>query len=284
VWNLDLSVLDDVVDRSQVAFLVEMDHFVHEKYDFRLTCIEYLASRGFTHFGEEYDPRMGARIDEYLRTGNEALLEPLDEPPWYTSGILTKAERIPALEVEHARFARRLPKNIRWFGFDICADDTDYFELANAANTYEELAPAMALRERRMHERADAVLEQGHKTALMAGSTHLMKHDIGGSSSGPGGGTEHSIGHHVAESHDVVSIWMLHGSGQTSSPWVTDLRPQPGTLNEELARRYDEPVLVIPETTEPTRVTQMHNLVMECDLREQVDAIVFVPTVTPLRG
>ena len=42
--------------------------------------------------------------------------------------------------------------------------------------------------------------------------------------------------------------------------------------------------LVIPESGGPTRITQMHDLVLECDLREQVDAIVFVPKVTPLRG
>ena len=281
--DLDLSVLDDPAEAADVAFLVEMEHFVHEKYEFRLMCVRYLADHGFTHFGEEIQPAWGRRTDAYLRTGDETLLDIPDEAPWYTSGVLTQATEVPELRNEHARFARQAPK-VRWFGFDIGAEDTDYLELANEANTYDELGPAMALREQRMHERVDAVLSAGHKTALMAGSTHLMKRDVEAMPSGPGGGIVHSIGHHVASTHTVLSIWMLTGEGKTSSPWASELRPQPGTLNEELARRYDEPVLVLPETHGATRLTQMHNLVLECDLREQVDAIVFVPHVTPLRA
>ncbi len=280
--DLDLSVLDDLADAADVAFLVEMEHFVHEKYEFRLMCVRYLASRGFTHFGEEIQPDWGRRTDEYLRTGNERTLEIPDEAPWYTSGVLTQATDVPELKAEHARFARHAPK-VRWFGFDIGADDTDYLELANQANSYEELGGAMALREQRMHERVDAVLNEGHRTALMAGSTHLMKRDVDSTASGPGGGIVHSIGHHVAEGRNVLSIWMITGSGETSSPWASELTPQPGTLNAELAARYDEPVLVLPEGAKQTRITQMHNLVMTCDLSEQVDAIVFVPHVSPLR-
>jgi len=285
--DLDLSVLDELAGAADVAFLVEMDHFVHEKYDFRLLCVRYLASRGWRWFGEEIQPDKGERTERYLRTGDTSLLQPRDEPPWYTSGVLARATPIPELDTEHARFAEALKGSVpqvRWFGFDIGPDDTDYLELANAANTYEELAPAMALREQRMKERVDGVLASGEKTALMAGSTHLMKRDVDASASGPGGGLEHSLGHHVARTHRVLSIWMLNGSGRSSGPWVSDLRPRPGTLNAALAERYDEPVLVIPESDGPTAVTQMHNLVLECDLREQVDAIVFVPNVTPLRA
>lgn len=285
--DLDLSVLDDLADAADVAFLVEMDHFVHEKYDFRLLCIRYLASRGWRIFGEEIDHRVGERTDAYLRTGQESYLEPIEEPDWYTSGILTKAKRIPEYDTEQARFAtvvREAVPDARWFGFDVGADDTDYLDLANAANTYDELGPAMALRERSMHERVDAVLAGGERVALMAGSTHLLKHDIDASPAGPGGGAVPSIGHHVAETRSVFSIWMLNGSGRTSSPWVSELQPQPGTLNAELAMRYDEPVLVLPESDTSMRITQMHNIVLECNLHEQVDAIVFVPEVTPLIG
>jgi erythromycin esterase-like protein len=287
VRDIDLSPLDHIAERARVAFLVEMDHFVHEKYDFRLALVRYLAARGWRVFGEEIDERAGERTNSYLRTGDETFLEEIDEPDWYTTGVLTRAERIPELAIEQARFARSVRREVpdaRWFGFDIGAHDTDYLELANAAETYGELGPAMALRERRTYERIERRLQTGEKVALMAGSTHLMKRDVEHSASGPGGGTEHSIGHRIAAEHDVLSIWMLNGSGRTSSPWVTDLRPQPGTLNAELAERYDEPALVIPEQDESVRITQMHNLVMTCNLREQVDAIVFVPTVTPLRG
>jgi hypothetical protein len=285
--DLDLSVLDELADAADVAFVVEMEHFVHEKYEFRLMCVRYLASHGFTWFGEEIQPSWGERTNRYLETGDESLLDIPDEAPWYMSGVLTQATVVPELKVEHARFARELRRSVpqvRWFGFDIGAEDTDYLKLANAANTYEELGPAMALRERRMHQRVDAVLASGEKVALMAGSTHLMKRDVDRMASGPGGGEVESIGQHVATGRRVLSIWMLTGSGETSSPWASTLEPQPGTLNAELAERYDDPVLVLPESDGDTRITQMHNLVLTCNLREQVDAIVFVPKVTRLLG
>jgi hypothetical protein len=62
--------LDAVAAKARVAYIVEMDNFVHEKYDFLLMCIRYLASRGWSWFGEELDWRQGERIDHYLRTGD----------------------------------------------------------------------------------------------------------------------------------------------------------------------------------------------------------------------
>jgi erythromycin esterase-like protein len=294
-------VLDALADRARVAYLVEMDHFIHEKFAFRLLCMRYLAARGWRVFGEELDHRQGERIDSYLRTGDESLLDQIDEPDWYTRGALASAPTkapMPALYAEQRRLLRTLRAEVpdaRWFGFDIGADDTDYLELANAAESIDDLGPAMALRERRMHARVAAAFaaHPGEKIALMAGSLHLMKDDSlvdapGGA--GPGGDSADSIGHHVARhlsDGPVLSIWLLHGEGRSANPWLPppgELTPARRTLDADLLARVDRPVLLrVDDDTERRHITQMHNLRMSCRLSDQVDAIVFAPHVTPLR-
>jgi hypothetical protein len=298
------ATLDERADNARVAFIVEMDHFIHEKYDFRLLCIRYLASRGWRWFGEELDHRQGERIDSFLTGDPEpTLLDAIDEPEWYTSGVLsTNTDRYPkaAFDAEQRRFheaVRRCVPDARWFGFDIGRDDTEYIDAANAANTFEELRPVMALRERIMHARVAQILTEhpDEKVALMAGSTHLMKDDATVDAptpgAGPGGETDDSIGHHVAHhlvETPVLAFWLLHGAGTSGNPWLPppgELRPARKTIDEELAKRHDAPVLIrVDEQTERSRVTQMHNLVMTCRLDEQVDAIVFAPHVTPIRA
>ena len=302
--DLDLSVLDERAARARVAFIVEMDHFVKEKYDVRLLCIRYLASRGWTIFGEELDWRAGERYERYLRTGDESLLDPIDDPPWYTSGVLADASaRHPkaAHDAEQRAFLRAVRREVpqaRWFGFDIGYGDPEYIRMANETETFEALLPVMAHRERLIHERVARVLREDPdaKVALMAGSTHLLKDDDtcdAPGATGPGGDTEPSIGHFVTHElvdgpDDVLSIWMLHGRGRTANPWLPppgDLRAAPGTVDAELARDHAEPVVVVVDPDDRARrtVTQMHNLVMTCALGEQVDALVFLPEVTPLR-
>jgi erythromycin esterase-like protein len=294
------SALDAVAAEARFAFVVEMDHFVHEKYAFRLACIRYLVSRGWTWFGEELDPRRGERVDRYIATGDEALLAPIDEPDWYTSGVLRQAtarQPAAAFEAEQRRFAqavRRCAPGARWFGFDIGGADADYLSAANAADTFDALQPVMALRERKMHERVRRVATDHPeaKIALMAGSLHLMKNDDavrapGGV--GPGGTTDRSIGHVVANDltdAPVLSMWMLNGTGTTANPWLEPpgrLLPAAGTLDAELAQRWDTPCFLSTSDDNAERdVTQMHNMVMTCRLADQVDGVVFVPRVTPI--
>ncbi len=204
-----------------------MDHFIHEKYDFRLLCIRYLASKGWRWFGEELDDRQGERVDAYLRGGDASLLDAIDEPEWYTSGVLaSNADRYPkaAFDAEQRRFhetVRRSVPGARWFGFDIGRDDDEYIRQANAANTFEELRPVMALRERLMHERVAGVIRDnpGEKIALMAGSTHLMKDDSGvdtpGVGAGPGGDTDDSI---ATTSRTISSTVRCSPSGSCTAP------------------------------------------------------------------
>lgn len=293
------AVLDDLAARARVAYIGEMDHFIAEKYDYRLLCIRYLASRGWRWFGEELAADRGARADEYLRTGDAALLDPVDEPPWFTTGILAN-DRQPtaALDAAQARFmqaVRQVVPEARWFGFDADSRNRDYLAMANAARTYEELRPAMALRERIMQANIARVLAEdpGRKVALMAAALHLLKDDDAvsapGAGAGPGGDTEHSIGHHVAHAltdEPVLSFWLLHGEGESANPWLPPparLRPAPGTVDDDLLARSAGPCLVrVADDRERRTVTQMHNLVLHCRFAEQVDAIVFTPQVSPL--
>ncbi len=296
------AVLDDLADAAQVAHLVEMDHFVREKYAFRLLCIRYLASRGWRWFGEEIDHRAGARTDEYLRSGDETLLDPIEEPDWYTAGPLATgpprphpADALARWQRQQAVWVREHAPGARWFGFDVGGDDHEYLRLANAATSFEELGPAMAYREERMHARVDAVLDRalaaGEKVALLAGSIHLAKDDLGieaPGAVGPGGGAVRSIGHHTTARVDgaVLALWLLYGPGRTASPWLPapgSLHPVPGTVNEGLTADHDRPVLLpVRRRDDPVQVTQMHDLVLTCRLHEQADAVVFAPTVTPL--
>ncbi len=273
------SVLDDLADRARVAYVGEMDHFVREKYDFRLLCIRYLASRGWTWFGEEW---------------------PEVQRP-FTRGILAN-DRQPttALDAAQARFhddLRRLVPGAHWFSFDADARDTDYVELAESATTYEALRPAMARRERIMHAKVARVLEEhpDEKVALLAPPPHLHQDDDAlrapGVGAGPGGDTERSIGHHVAHEltdQPVLSFWFLHGEGTSANPWLPPsarLEPAAGTFDAELLARVGRPCLVpVGDDRHRRSVTGMHNTVLHCRLAEQVDAIVFAPAVSPLRA
>jgi hypothetical protein len=273
------AVLDDVAARARIAFIGEMDHFIAEKYDYRLLCIRYLASRGWRWFGEEW-PEV-----EHQRP--------------FTRGILANSRQpTTTLDAAQARFhddLRRLVPDSHWFSFDADARDTAYIEMASAATTYEELQPAMALRERTMHAKVAAVLaaNPGEKVALLAAAQHLLKDDLtvgspaGGA--GPGGDTERSIGHHTAHEltdAPVLSFWFLHGEGTSANPWLPEggrLAPQAGTFDAELLERVGRPCLVpVGDDHQRRSVTAMHNTVIRCRFDEQVDAIVFAPRVTPL--
>jgi erythromycin esterase-like protein len=370
------AVLDELVDASRVAFIVEMDHFIHEKYAYRLALIRYLRSRGYTWFGEELGWTDGVRIDRYLTTGDESHLDRVatygyegharadgrDDSP---TGILaesTSAHPEAAFRHEQREFARAVRKEaqtpgppLRWFGFDVdydpgvgyeelrdrgvvlerpagesLADESariastlessaaslaadarhalvvmagsfEYVAMAHPAESYDALAPAMARRERVMHANVDHVLDTvaaGEKVALIAGSLHLMKDDarvhapeVG---AGPGGGEIPSVGHHIAtdRAEKTVAFWMLHGAGESANPYLPTerkLRAARGTLDHALAKGWSTPALVPvsvpdPPPSIPVDVTQMHNHVVACDLAAQVDAVVFVPVVSPLRA
>lgn len=71
-------------------------------------------------------------------------------------------------------------------------------------------------------------------------------------------------------------------------PWLPPpgrLEPAAGTFDDELMTRVDHPALVpVADDHRPRRVTAMHNKTLRCRFSQQVDAILFVPEVTPIAG
>jgi erythromycin esterase-like protein len=290
-------ILDDLAAKARFAFLVEPEHCIHERHEFRLLCMRYLASRGWSWFGEEVDWRWGERVDAYVTTGDEALLDPVDDHRLYTSGLLAPADAAApheALHAEHRRAAQVLRRTIphaRYFGFDSGGGDPEFLRIANALTTLEEGQEFMAYRERLMHHRIAAVATANPdvKIALMAGGAHLAKDDSRLQTAGPmaAGGGESTIGHHVAHAltdRPVLAIWLLYGGGRTASPYVPsgDLDVPDGSLNAELAQVFEEPAL-IPVGADAGTHTIISFGLLSCDLADQVDAIVFAPRVTPVQ-
>jgi erythromycin esterase-like protein len=129
-----LSILDSLVAGKRFAYIGESDHFIHEKYGYRLAILNYLAARGFTHAGEEIGASDGMRIDRFIGTGDESQLERItiygysgasrndrDDTP---TGILRDSfgDAYPTAQfaAEQKRFAHGLRKiGLHFFGFDI---------------------------------------------------------------------------------------------------------------------------------------------------------------------
>ncbi len=76
------AALDRMREGKRFAFLGEPDHFIVEKYPFRLTLIRHLFGRGWRHVGMETGRSVGWRVDRYLATGDTSYLSDLGaEPP-----------------------------------------------------------------------------------------------------------------------------------------------------------------------------------------------------------
>ena len=135
-----LSFLDERLQGKRVAFLGEMDHFVHEKYDYRLFLIRYLVSRGFRVLCEELSWTDGVHTDRYLSSGDPSHLDRLATYGYKgdirtdrddsATGILRNDDTYPLAELsaEQKRFNEALlrlnaqqPRNsqIRYFGLDV---------------------------------------------------------------------------------------------------------------------------------------------------------------------
>jgi erythromycin esterase-like protein len=142
-----LSGLDAELDGKRFAFVGESNHFVHEKYAYRVLMARYLNSRGWRIFGEELSWTDGLRVSCYLETGDGTWLDRVtaygyrgdervdrDDTP---TGILGEGwgQTDPAFVAEQRRWADFLRTlDVRFFGFDI-----DYVPSSGYANVLERL-------------------------------------------------------------------------------------------------------------------------------------------------
>ncbi len=139
--SADLSFLDEALKGKRIVYLGESDHWISQKYDYRLLLIKYLASKGWRYIGMEMDVCDGRRVDRYLATGDPTYLqrvalygykggwrEDRDDRPQGFPGVENPNFRKGFLEQSH-RFLRELrsvsetqlpgPERLHWFGFDL---------------------------------------------------------------------------------------------------------------------------------------------------------------------
>ncbi len=348
---------------ADAVFLGELNHFIHEKSDFRALFARALIPRGYDAFAEELGWSDGMRLDRYFHARDEAVFDRIalfgyrgdirtdrdDGPP---PVFRASSETYPSalMRAEQTRFYRAITPRA-FFGIDIAADsggaydDLDqltandptfraaiarrsgepiaqeiarlsalaspsdaqtratlealidylrYVALLAGTRTYEETRPAMAFREDAMKRRFATVRAlAGGKLVLMAHGLHLAKNDAlfaAVPGVGPGGGQASSLGHHITQELGLktFSIWMLYGAGEDSQP-LPDLprtaRYPADTLNARLARRFNEPMLISTEGAPDdfVGVGHLYNTVARTQLRGQVDALYFVPIVSPMR-
>ena len=127
---------------SEVIFLGETNHFVHEKSDFRLAFVNHFVGRGFEVCAEELGWSDGLRIDAYLRSRDEAEFDRVSLFGWRgdkrtdrddrPTGVFRSAiEAYPTalMRAEQSRFYRGI-KPRAYYGFDVAAGhDGGYADL-----------------------------------------------------------------------------------------------------------------------------------------------------------
>jgi erythromycin esterase-like protein len=137
----DLSFLDEALKGKRVVYLGEPDHYIHEKYDFRLILIRYLFEKGWRYIGMEMGLFDGFKVDEYLKNGDGSILNQMqvygyrgdlrsDRDDEYKGFAANKHPTFRSTFVaEEKRFLKQLrslnedqspgEKRLHWFGFDV---------------------------------------------------------------------------------------------------------------------------------------------------------------------
>ena len=216
-----------------------------------------------------------------------------------------------SLEAEATRLERALARLPQTGADELCeivrsmAENLRYTAAAHAAPTYEALRPALALRESFMQRRVErllASLDRDEVLVLLGHAFHLAKDDrrIGRAGVGPGGGQVASLGHHLVQSLGVAAraVWMLYGGGADSQPFPdlpTRVDYPQDSFNAVLAayaasRAAPCAALVVPiepagaALANPVPVGHLYNLVVPVHLPSEIDALFFVPNVSPMRA
>jgi hypothetical protein len=177
------------------------------------------------------------------------------------------------------------------------SESLDYIAMTYGALSYDALRPGMAFREDAMKRRLTAARRRfgTSRLVLLAHALHVAKDDraIKATGVGPGGNRTASLGHWLVQEQGetVYAIWMLYGGGDDSQPLAG--LPQHAdfpahSLNIQLAR-LGRPLLFFPADApelfgQPSTIAHMYNALIETPLAVQADAVVFLPTVSPLRS
>lgn len=121
--GVDPALLAPLVADARVVYLGEPDHYVAEKYAFRLAFLRALHALGWRHLGMEMGRSDGLRFDRYLATGDEAeLLDVALYSSVADADAQVEAGGFLGAEVAYARELRALGaggERLRYFGFDL---------------------------------------------------------------------------------------------------------------------------------------------------------------------
>ncbi len=178
-----LSFLDELLEGKRIVYLGEEDHWIREKYSYRMLLLRYLFSRGWCRLGEELGWSDGIKINRYLETGDrtyltrvtaygyrEAIREDRNDSP---TGILKETsteyptEAFAAMQIRLAKALRKLnverpagSKALFFFGFDLdVLAGGGYEELAEVLHPVRD-APAAAKLKSLLAPPAGETLEQ----------------------------------------------------------------------------------------------------------------------------
>jgi len=247
----------------------------------------------------------GIDIDGLPGGSYEDILEHIPTTAPKSHPFLEALRRVPSesigAEADRLRRALRLlPRDWpREIGESVQAlsESLEYIAMTYSAQSYDAVRPGMAFRENAMKRRvrqAGSRFPDG-KIVLMAHALHLAKDDnsIKAGGVGPGGGLTSSLGHWLVqeEKEAVFSVWLIYGAGEDSQPLANLPRKAdfPAHSLNALLARHEAPLLFFPPDAPelfrpPCVVAHMYNALIETSLLLQVDAVVFLPRVTPLRS
>lgn len=139
---------------AEIVFLGELNHFVHEKTDFRLLFANHFSQYGFDVFAEELGWSDGMRLDEYFRTRDESIFDRVslfgyrgdarsDRDDKLTGVFGAAADSYPHafMRAEQTRFYRCL-KARSFFGLDVAAGhDGGYADIEALASEGRNRVP-----------------------------------------------------------------------------------------------------------------------------------------------
>ena len=203
-----------------------------------------------------------------------------------------EAERLGrALVLIPSDWPREISESVR-----ALSESLDYIALTYVAKTYDEVRPGVAYRENAMKRRLGAArrLMGSSRMVVMAHALHLAKDDtaIISNAVGPGANRVSSLGHWLVQEQKqkVFSVWFLYGSGEDSQPLASlpnRANFPPHSLNALLCR-HGRSLLFFPAAApelfrKRCSIGHMYNSLFEAPLAVQADAVVFLPSVTPLR-
>jgi erythromycin esterase-like protein len=102
------AALDRMLEGKRFVFLGEPDHFIIEKYPFRLVLMQYLFQRGWRHAAMETGRSEGWHMDRYLETGDTSYLSNLGAEPPSPADLASHDKTVEFIDAHEESFHQQL--------------------------------------------------------------------------------------------------------------------------------------------------------------------------------